>query len=106
MASGETFRVDLEALAGSAAHVSQHGENLASAHLSSENRIAAAQPGWVGDSAAALQARTASWLETSRRLLTSVGDHALELSNDGIGFAAMERDNVEKSRAVPPAQGC
>ena len=80
----------------SAAQVSEHGEDLASAHLSSDNRIAAAQSGWVGDSAAALHIRTASWLETSRRLLTSVGDHALDLNNDGIDFAATERDNVEK----------
>ncbi|UQX09471.1 WXG100 family type VII secretion target [Candidatus Mycobacterium methanotrophicum] len=93
MAQGR-FRVDLEALAASAAQVSRHGEELASAHLSSDNRIAAAQPGWVGDSAAALQLRTASWRQTSRRLLTSVGDHALQLNNDGIDFAAMERDSA------------
>jgi uncharacterized protein YukE len=100
MATEGKFRVDLEALAGSAAQVSQHGEDLASAHLSSDNRIAAAQSGWVGDSAAALQIRAASWLETSRGLLTRVGDHALDLNNDGIDFAAMERDNVEKLREV------
>jgi WXG100 family type VII secretion target len=100
MAAEGRFRVDLEALAGSATQVSGHGEDLASAHLSSDNRIAAAQSGWVGDSAAALHIRTASWLETSRRLLTRVGDHALDLNNDGIYFAATERDNVEKSHAV------
>jgi uncharacterized protein YukE len=100
MASGKMFRVDLEALASSAAQVSGHGEDLAAAHLSSDNRIAAAQPGWVGRSAAALDTKTARWLEISRRLLTRVGGHALDLNDDGIDFAAMERDNVEKSRAV------
>lgn len=100
MAGEGRLRVDLEALAGSAAQVSEQGEDLAGAHLSSDNRISAAQSGWVGDSAAALHIRTASWLETSRRLLTSVGDHALDLNNDGIDFAAMERDNAERSRAV------
>ena len=94
------LRVDLEALACSAAQVSAHGEDLASAHRSSDNRIAAAQRGWVGDSAAALHIRTARWLETSHSLLARVGEHALSLNNDGIGFAAMERDNVEKLRAV------
>jgi uncharacterized protein YukE len=68
--------------------------------LSSDNRIQAAQPGWVGSSAAALHNKTATWLETSRRLLTRVGDHALDLNNDGIDFAAMERENAEKLRAV------
>jgi uncharacterized protein YukE len=100
MAAEGSFRVDLEALAGSAAHVNGQGEDLATAHLSSDNRIAAAESGWVGASAAALHTRTASWLETSRRLLSSVGDHALDLNNDGIDFVAIERDNVEQSRAV------
>jgi uncharacterized protein YukE len=71
--------------------------------LSSDSRIAAAQSGWVGSSGAALQIRTAAWLETSRRLLTSVGDHALALNNDGIDFTALENENVEKLRAVHPA---
>jgi uncharacterized protein YukE len=102
MAAGKDFRVDIEALAGSAAHVAGQGDDLASAHLSSDNRIASAQSGWVGSSAAALQTRAVAWLETSRRLLTSVGDHALNLNNDGMSFAALERENVERLRAVHP----
>jgi len=100
MAAAENFRVDLEALASSAAHVSGQGEDLAAAHVSSDNRIEAAQPGWVGGSAAALSARTAAWLETSRRLLTRVGGHALQLNDDGIDFSASESENVEKLRAL------
>ena len=49
---------------------------------------------------AALQTRTANWLETSRRLVTRVGDHAIVLNQDGIDFAAMERENTEKLRAI------
>jgi uncharacterized protein YukE len=101
MAAAEKFQVDLDDLAGSAAQVTQHGEDLANAHLSSDNRIAAAQSGWVGESAAALHTRSATWLATSHRLLTRVGDHALDLNNDAIDFAAMERDNVEKLRPRP-----
>jgi uncharacterized protein YukE len=100
VAAGENFRVDIEALAGSAAQVADQGDDLAIAHVSSDSRIAAAQSGWVGSSAAALQIRTSAWLETSRRLLTSVGDHALALNNDGIDFTALENENVEKLRAV------
>jgi WXG100 family type VII secretion target len=96
------FRVDIEALAASAAHVAGQGDDLASAHVASDNRIASAQSGWVGSSAAALQTRTAAWLETSRRLLTSVGDHALNLNNDGLSFAELDRGNVDKLRAVHP----
>lgn len=103
MGLGGIFRVDLEALAHSAAQVTGQGEDLASAHLSSDNRMAAAQSGWVGSSALALSTKTATWLEDSRRLLTSVGEHALNMHNDGIDFSATERDNAEKLRAARPA---
>lgn len=103
MAAQQRMRLDLEALACSAAHVTGQGENLATAHLSSDNRIVSAQSGWVGTSAEALNVRMAAWLETSRRLLTRVGDHALDLNNDGIDFAATEQDNAEKLDAVRPA---
>ena len=44
--------------------------------------------------------RSSSWLETSRGLLARVGAHALDLTNDGIEYAALERDNAENLRAV------
>lgn len=94
------LRVDLAALAYSAAQVNGHGEDVASAHLASQNRIEAAQSGWVGQSADALDARMAAWAATSRTLLTRVGDYALALNNDAIGFATMERDNADALRAV------
>jgi hypothetical protein len=34
--------------------------------------------------------------------LASVGDHATDLNQDGIDFAAMERDAVEKFQALQP----
>ena len=106
MVAEEKFRVDLEALGSSAAHVTGQGEDLASAHLSSDNRIVAAQSGWVGSSAAALHTRTATWLEASRRLVTRVGDHATDLNQDGIDFVAMERDHAEQLQAIiGPADG-
>jgi uncharacterized protein YukE len=89
------FRVDPAALAGGAAQVSAQGEDLASAHLSSDNRITNVQSGWVGASAAALSIKTAAWLETTRGLLARVGAHAVDLNNDAIVFATLERQNVE-----------
>ncbi|GFG73970.1 WXG100 family type VII secretion target [Mycobacterium botniense] len=100
MAVAGEFRVDLEALVCSAAHVSGQGEDLAAAHLTSDNAIEAAQSGWVGASAAALAARMDRWGQSSRRLLTDVGAHALDLHNDAIDFAAMERENAQRLRAV------
>lgn len=97
------FRVDLEALAGSAAHVAGLGDDLARAHLAADNRLADAEPGWVGVSGAALNAAAMVWLQTSRRLLTRVGEHALDLINDGIGFAAMENANAVVLRPLGSA---
>jgi uncharacterized protein YukE len=102
MAQG-SFRIDLAALASSAVQVSAQGEDLASAHVSSDNRITNVQPGWVGASAAALSLKTASWLETTRGLLARVGAHALDLTNDGIEYAALERENAENLRAAAAA---
>ncbi|MDA3642357.1 hypothetical protein, partial [Mycobacterium xenopi] len=100
MAAQDELRVDLETLAYSAAHAHGQGEDLAIAHVSSNNRMEAAQTGWVGSSAAALNARLTAWLTTSQALLTMVGEHALSLHNDARDFAAMERANAEKLRAV------
>jgi hypothetical protein len=50
MTAAGKFRLELEALGSSAAHVTAQGENLATTHLSSNNRLVAAQPGWVGSS--------------------------------------------------------
>lgn len=90
------YRVDLAALAASAAHVAGLGEDVASAHLASDNRIAAAQSGWVGASARALDTTAAEWLRVSRGLLARIGDHALDLTNDGMHFAAAEHVSTEQ----------
>ncbi len=97
------YRVDLAALAASAARVSGLGEDVATAHLESDNRIAAAQLGWVGISAAALNTKAAEWSRTSRRLLERLGGHALGLADDGIRLAAAEDASAERLRALGPA---
>ncbi|BBX47582.1 hypothetical protein GCM10009641_17800 [Mycobacterium cookii] len=94
------YRVDLAALAASAARIAGVGEDVATAHLTSDNRIAAAQSGWVGLSATALNIAVAEWLQASRRMLTRLGDHALELTDDGMRLAAEENERAEKLGAV------
>ncbi|CAM3139315.1 WXG100 family type VII secretion target [Mycobacterium simiae] len=101
MAEGR-LQVNLDTLASSAAHVGGQAEDLATAHLSSDNQIVSAQAGWVGSSAAALSMKTETWLETSRRLVGRVGGHAVDLNTDGVTFATMEQENVGKVRAVVP----
>jgi WXG100 family type VII secretion target len=94
------YRVDLAALAASAAHVTGLGEDVATAHVASDNRIAAAQSGWVGASAVALNTKAAEWLPASRRLLARLGDHAMDLTNDGMCFAAAEHASAATLRAL------
>jgi hypothetical protein len=48
----------------------------------------------------ALQVRTATWLETSRRLAARVGDNAIVLNQDGIDFAAMESEPAQQFQAI------
>jgi hypothetical protein len=39
-------------------------------------------------------------LETSRRLVTRVGDNAIVLNQDGIDFAAMESEHAKQLQAI------
>lgn len=73
--------------------------------MSSDNRIMIAQLGWIGVSALASNAKTAIWSETSRRLVKCLGDHATDLNRDGVNFAAMERDAVDKLQALQAPVG-
>jgi hypothetical protein len=52
---------------------------------------------------ARIASRANARLETSRRLVTDIGDHATDLNDDGLSFAAMERTHVEKLQALHPA---
>jgi uncharacterized protein YukE len=90
------LRVNLEHLATSAAQITDHGEDLAMSHLSADNRIAAAQAGWTGRSAAALALRAPRWAANSTALVTRMGDHANGFYACGQAFSAMEDRNAEK----------
>jgi hypothetical protein len=40
------------------------------------------------------------WPETSRRLVTRVGDNAIVLNQDGIDYAAMESEHAKQLQAI------
>jgi uncharacterized protein YukE len=86
----------LEHLATAAAQVTGHGEDLAMSHLSADNRIAAAQAGWAGQSAEALAHRASRWAANSTALVARIGEHANNLCTAGLAFAAMEAGNQQK----------
>jgi uncharacterized protein YukE len=91
-----SLTVNLEHLAMSAAQITDHGENLATSHLSADNRIAAAQAGWTGRSAEALAQRAARWTANSTALVTRMGDHADHFYTCGQAFSAMEDRHSQK----------
>lgn len=90
------LRVDTEHLAISAVQVTGHGEDLATSHLSADDRIAAAQGGWAGRSAQALARRSPQWTANSTALIQQLGDHAQHLSTCGRTFAAMEARHTQQ----------
>jgi uncharacterized protein YukE len=97
------LRVNLEHLSVSAAQITDRGEDLASSHLSADNRIAAAQAGWTGRSAEALAQRAPLWTANSTKLVTRMGDHASGFYSLGQALSAMEAINTEtlKNCATP-----
>jgi WXG100 family type VII secretion target len=90
------LRVNLEHLATSAVQVTGHGEDLATSHLSVDDRIAAAQGGWTGRSAQALARRTPQWTTNSTALVTQLGEHAHHLSTCGQAYTAMETHHTQQ----------
>ena len=91
-----TLTVNLEHLATSAAQTTGHGEDLATSHLSVDNRIAAAQGGWTGRSAEALARRAPRWTVNSTALVTQMGDHAEHFSTCGRAYATMETHHARQ----------
>lgn len=71
----EPLRVDPVDLHMSADHMSMHHADLRAAHADADSDIEAAQAGWVGASAAALQAKLAEWQATTQHLCGSIADH-------------------------------
>lgn len=90
------LRVNLEDMVGSAVHVGGQGEDLAAAHLESDNLIESAQSGWQGTSAAAISTKMAAWSQTSSQILTRISDHAQGLHTAAQGFATNEEANSQK----------
>ena len=84
------LQVNVEDVASSAVDVTGHGETLAAGHQQSDARIAAAEAGWQGSSAAALAARLDAWMS----------GHAQGLQDAAIRFTSFEEGRVQVMEAV------
>jgi WXG100 family type VII secretion target len=69
------LRLDLAALHASASQIDVSADDLRAQHGSANGRIAAAQTGWIGISAAALAAKAAQWEQESATHYTELVKH-------------------------------
>ncbi len=99
------FQISPEQWMCSAAQVTAHGEGLAAGHLTSDYRLQAAQVGWQGASATALNAKKGDWWEASRALLTRIGDHARGLHEAAVIMRRRKRSGHGRwpKLVFPPA---
>ncbi|CAN5315515.1 hypothetical protein BH09ACT8_BH09ACT8_52380 [soil metagenome] len=88
-----TLKVNVEDLVSSGTSVANHGEDVAMKHAAADSRVETASAGWQGESAAALAAKSAAWIETTSVLLRRMSDHAQGLHASAHGFSEMESRN-------------
>lgn len=94
-----TLKVNVEDLFSSGLSVTNHGEDVAAKHAAADSRVEAASSGWQGQSAAAMAAKSATWMETTSALLTRMSDHAQGLHTSAHGFNEMELRNSQALEA-------
>jgi len=100
-----TLRANVEDLAASGVAVTNHGETMATAHAAADSRIAGAQVGWQGASAAALAAKSVAWTTTTGTLLTNMSDHAQGLHTGAQGYAQGEERSSQVMQQVAAQSG-
>ena len=95
-----SLRVNVEDLVTSGVAVTGHGEDVAMKHSSADSRIESAQTGWQGQSATAMAACSATWLQTTTALLTRLSDHAQGLHNSAHGFSQQDAQTSQALDAI------
>lgn len=58
-------------------HMDMHQAELSAAHTDANEEIVAAQAGWVGSSALALQAKFAEWVEMTSAMTGEIDSHSV-----------------------------
>ncbi|GAA1218535.1 WXG100 family type VII secretion target [Mycolicibacterium alvei] len=97
------LRVDPTAVSAAADRIDAAADGLRAAHAAVHERIAAAQAGWVGTSAAALSGATAKWQEQSAASYTEMIEHATDYRTAAASYTSTdegEAADVEAKAAV------
>lgn len=96
----EHLRVDPVDVRFAGEQVDAHAGDFATGHAAAHERIAAAQSGFVGDSAAALAELTAHWQEETARHHRELCGHADNLRTAGVEYETTDTDAATKLDAA------
>lgn len=92
----EPLKVDPIDLHISADQMSIHHAELRAAHAEADSDIEGAQAGWVGASAAALQAKLAKWQAATEQLCGSIAGHEQAFRAAAQQYETVDEDGAQK----------
>lgn len=92
----DQLRVDPIDLHMSSDHMDMHHADLQTAHTAANADIEAAQAGWVGTSATALQAKFAEWQAATTHLCNDVAAHGAALRKAAEGYPTVDAESAGK----------
>lgn len=91
----DELEVDPIDLHMSSDHMVMHHADLQATHAAAHADIEAAQSGWVGTSAAALQAKFAEWQADAEALRSDVAAHADAFRTAAHAYTTVDGQNAE-----------
>lgn len=91
----EPLEFDPADLHVSANHMGVHHADLRAAHAKADSDIDAAQTGWIGASAAALQTKLAEWQATTEQLCGSIADHEQAFRAAGKTYETVDGESAD-----------
>ena len=97
----ESMNVSPELLIAAGVQAEAYSQELFDSCNRTDAVVDAALLGWVGQSAAAMSARAATWSAEMTALCTGAYEHGEALRLSGMTFAEIERHNAEAAAQVP-----
>ncbi len=86
MVVADHLKVDPVDLHMSSDHMSMHHADLRAAHAAADSAVQGAQTGWVGASAAALQAKLTEWQAATTKLCGDIEYHGQAFRSAGLDY--------------------
>ena len=102
---GNELNVDPESVSAAADRIDTAADGLRAAHAAVHERIAVAQAGWVGTSAAALAAAGPKWQEQSDARYTAMIELARDYRTAAASYVSTDEGEAADVRATTAAMG-